>query len=115
MRCYIYIYTCLCSVNDDDDNDNDGILSVLVCMQQGIKSVPRRMRIQISRKRNDDEDAKVRCTMCIYHFAPRALCTCPLCKQTASVSCSTAIATAAVAVDLSRVSDAYMEHGQALT
>ena len=24
---------------------------------QGIKSVPRRMRIQISRKRNDDEDA----------------------------------------------------------
>ena len=25
---------------------------------QGIKSVPRRMRIQISRKRNDDEDAK---------------------------------------------------------
>merc|ERR1711907_328187 len=25
---------------------------------RGIKSVPRRMRIQISRKRNDDEDAK---------------------------------------------------------
>ena len=29
------------------------------CLMQGIKKVPTRMRIQISRRRNDDEDAQV--------------------------------------------------------
>ena len=33
-------------------------LDLVLSSAQGIKSVPRRMRIQISRKRNDDEDAK---------------------------------------------------------
>ncbi len=40
---------------------------------QGIRNVPTKLRIQISRKRNDDEDAKVSkhvcahtvCSMCI--------------------------------------------------
>ena len=33
-------------------------VDLVLSSAQGIKSVPRRMRIQISRKRNDDEDAK---------------------------------------------------------
>ena len=35
-------------------------LSSAVVHVQGIRNVPTKLRIQISRKRNDDEDAKVR-------------------------------------------------------